>query len=647
MITISNKFFVFLSIFILMITGVFPVFSQKSNNVAMIKSTLTYKYVQNVEWENETSKSTYVFGVLTNDENVVKSFKSLASKLMKNKPVSVVVFTSFLEIAKTDVLFVDVDFVTGIKDILSKVKGNNTLLVSFDAMDKMNVMINMNDVSGKIHFEVNKPNILSEGMHVGSNLLILGGTELDVAKLYKESQNDLAIEKETVKNQRKNLALKEEEIRLKKIIIESQVLEITKQHEQIFEQKEEIEKQKEDILQQTINLKKLKSDVLVKQKALIDKTKELEFKVLEIKKQEVAIKLQELEMNVGREKLVAQMHQIQTIEAKIKKQKMILLVQSAKIGLLENINYLFTFILFLVVGLAFFIFRSYQIQKKGKILTEEKNKQIATFASKLESEQELTMNSIRYAKSIQEAILPHDGVMNSVIENFVIFRPKDIVAGDFYWFHHIPPIDQEPELIFVGVLDCTGHGVPGAFMSMIGTSLLNEIVKEKGIKSPAAILEQLDLGVIAALKQGSNDNNDGMDACFVMIERRVGEDNKVVFCGAKRSLIYITPDSLNINELKGDRKSIGGAIKKVRNIDFTNHELTLPKDTLLYLTTDGFIDQNAPDRSKFGLKKICETIQQNIHLSLTAQKNAFESALDLHQGKEVQRDDITFIGLKL
>jgi serine phosphatase RsbU (regulator of sigma subunit) len=352
-------------------------------------------------------------------------------------------------------------------------------------------------------------------------------------------------------------------------------------------------------------------------------------------------------MHKGKAKLDVQMHQIADTQTKITKQKRILMLQTAKIGLLENLNYIFAFILFLLVGLAFFIFRSYQVQKKGKKLMEAKNAEIALFSSKLEIEKEHTMNSIKYAQTIQNAILPQESVISKVLEHFVIFRPKDIVAGDFYWFHHIEANGNEPEKILIGALDCTGHGVPGAFMSMIGTSLLNEIVKEKKITSPSEILHLLNIGVMTALKQGESDNNDGMDACLILIERKENQNNKIVFCGAKRPLLYVLPDSVEIKELKGDRKNIGGAIRKVRQVDFVNQEFELPQGGMLYLTTDGFTDQNCPNRIKFGMHNLQKLITENVMFGVDIQKKAFEHGLDHHQNVAEQRDDITLIGVRL
>ena len=220
-----------------------------------------------------------------------------------------------------------------------------------------------------------------------------------------------------------------------------------------------------------------------------------------------------------------------------------------------------------------------------------------------------------------------------------MFRPKDIVSGDFYKYSYIGGYH------FIIVVDCTGHGVPGAFMSMIGNSLLNEIINEKQIYEPAEILTQLNKGVISALNQEHTDNRDGMDVCLCRIEK--GENTKILFSGAKRDLIYYKASNNSLEFLKGERKSIGGNLS-VRNLQkFTNQELNLSQGDVLYLTTDGFIDQNDKKRKRFGSKKFNNLLKDNAEKPLNEQKIILENALDEWQQGVEQRDDITVLGIKI
>lgn len=247
--------------------------------------------------------------------------------------------------------------------------------------------------------------------------------------------------------------------------------------------------------------------------------------------------------------------------------------------------------------------------------------------------------SIQYAQNIQRAILPVKNQLENLFESFIIYKPKDIVSGDFYWFAKLN------NLAFLAAVDCTGHGVPGAFMSMIGNSLLNEIVLEKKEKEPAKILSLLNEKVVEALRQKETDNSDGMDVCFISINL----DNKqIMFSGAKRPLFIYKKSENRLNEIKGDRASIGGAKKRdERNDGFNNHIIETESGDILYLSSDGFTDQNNKERKRFGSNRLKEVILENITLPMSKQAENIEKELIEFQKGAEQRDDITLIGLKI
>jgi len=259
-------------------------------------------------------------------------------------------------------------------------------------------------------------------------------------------------------------------------------------------------------------------------------------------------------------------------------------------------------------------------------------------------------SSIDYAQTIQNSILPLQTQIDKSLENFIIFMPKDIVSGDFYWYLNFNTAELKSfnnelnELSFIAAVDCTGHGVPGAFMSIIGYSLLNEIVKNQRIFDTAQILEQLNTGVYEMLQQKQNKNDDGMDICLCRIERYLSGKTKVMFTGAKRPLFYIDNDNLLI-ELKGDRKSIGGESTLFE--PFTTTELLPEKGTLLLLTSDGYFDQNNADRKSFGKTRFKSVIEQNVGLPVKdIGKQLYDEIIDF-MDNEMQRDDITVIGIRL
>ncbi len=253
-------------------------------------------------------------------------------------------------------------------------------------------------------------------------------------------------------------------------------------------------------------------------------------------------------------------------------------------------------------------------------------------------------SSINYAKTIQTAILPRNEELNKYYETFIIFRPKDIVSGDFYWFTSFEY--QNRKYNFVAVVDCTGHGVPGAFMSMIASRLLNEIVLEKKVISTKEIISHLNDAVRKALRQDKSDNSDGMDLCLCRLEKY---DSKtiVTFTGAKRPLYYYRKVENAFDYLKADRKSVGGYLAKRSSQVFTEQIIDLKIDDTLYLTTDGFIDQSSMSRKRLGTQNYIEIMETNKEKSLVIQKEQLEKELLKWQGESEQRDDITILGLKI
>ncbi|WP_299456503.1 tetratricopeptide repeat protein [uncultured Microscilla sp.] len=260
--------------------------------------------------------------------------------------------------------------------------------------------------------------------------------------------------------------------------------------------------------------------------------------------------------------------------------------------------------------------------------------------NKLLNKKNLHINqSIQAAKLIQEAMLPFKERMQQTLPaHFVLYKPKDIVSGDFYW------LEKMGKKIILGAFDCTGHGVPGAFMSLVGVTLLNDIVQAKKITTPSDILNQLRVEVHKALRQEHTGDRNGMDAAIVCLEPTNGQ-TKVTFAGAKRPLWYIAPSDGELKTIKGCAISIGVLYKEDRQIK--THEVICTKNTLLYIGSDGFTDQNNVKRKKIGRKRLGETLYKNRLASMNQQRETLEKALQEHMVGTEQRDDILLIGLKI
>ncbi|WP_338768842.1 7TM diverse intracellular signaling domain-containing protein [Bernardetia sp. ABR2-2B] len=260
-------------------------------------------------------------------------------------------------------------------------------------------------------------------------------------------------------------------------------------------------------------------------------------------------------------------------------------------------------------------------------------------------------DSVRYAKTIQKAILPmKERFQHHFEDSFVLFRPRDIVSGDFYWIYETKDAMTGEDTTLIAVLDCTGHGVPGAFISLIGFALLNEIVAKENITSPANILKRLDKRIQESLRQKQKHNLDGMDVAMCAIKKTDSynlADYEVKFAGAKRPIHFIKDGQLN--EIRGSKPSIGGMTRKkmIDKYSFEEQTIILSKNDKIYLSSDGFIDQNGENNKKIGSAKLKEYFRQFHELPFAQQKKKFEEVLDNHQGKQKQRDDITILGLKL
>jgi serine phosphatase RsbU (regulator of sigma subunit) len=270
---------------------------------------------------------------------------------------------------------------------------------------------------------------------------------------------------------------------------------------------------------------------------------------------------------------------------------------------------------------------------------QRQNEKVKEAFHKLERSNANILESIRYAKRIQEAILPSQAKLNNAFaHHFLVYKPKDIVSGDFYWYLEVN------NKKFLGVIDCTGHGVPGAFMSMIANTLLNQIVMENKVCNPNEILALLDQKVKEAIRHDASKSKDGMDLMICCIEPIKKGKICLAFAGAKCNLYYTTDNTLQY--IAGNRKSIGEYTIQ-DNVDFTNHVFYLDEGDTLYMTTDGLMDICNPQRKRFGKKRFSGLINLIKGLSFPEQKRCIEQEIDAFQQGTDQRDDITLLSVQL
>jgi len=251
-------------------------------------------------------------------------------------------------------------------------------------------------------------------------------------------------------------------------------------------------------------------------------------------------------------------------------------------------------------------------------------------------------SSINYAKRIQEAMLPKTEQYPPGFQNsFILFKPRDTVSGDFYWLSDIKKESHSGGDLGFAAVDCTGHGVPGAFMSMIGINALNGLVS-RGITQTDRLLDALDCEIRTALQQDVSGNNDGMDIALCIYRQK---EKVLEFSGAKNPLVYIQDNELF--KIKGDMHSIGGR-KRSNSFSFKKHEVRIDKPTVLYLFSDGYKDQfGGKDNTKFLNKKLSKLLLEIHGLPMHEQMSILELTINEWKGTREQTDDILVMGLKI
>ena len=305
-------------------------------------------------------------------------------------------------------------------------------------------------------------------------------------------------------------------------------------------------------------------------------------------------------------------------------------------------------VLFLCIVML--IYRQFKEKKKANILLRDQNAEIEKQKVVLEQQNELVnsqkkriTDSIQYAHRIQKAVLPPENIFRESFKDyFILYRPKDIVSGDFYW------VTRKENLFIVAAADCTGHGVPGAFMSMLGVAYLNEIVNKIAINKHISalnadeILNQLREMIISSLHQTGdpNETKDGLDISLCILDF---ENRSLQYAGANNPLFIIRRKELLI--LDGDKMPV--SFHQKRDIPFTRKEFKLKPDDTIYMFSDGFVDQFGGEQGmKFMAKRFKDLLLKIHGKSMAEQQVLLERELDNWKGERPQLDDVLIIGLR-
>jgi serine phosphatase RsbU (regulator of sigma subunit) len=347
--------------------------------------------------------------------------------------------------------------------------------------------------------------------------------------------------------------------------------------------------------------------------------------------------------------------QVQELEAKFETEKKEKILALQKIELEKNnlkseqqtvFIYLFSASTLVFLFLAFFVFRSYRQKRKANLLLERQNKEVIRKAEEINMQKSIIeaknkdiTDSIRYAQHIQEAILPPDDLVYELLqESFVLYMPKDIVSGDFYYVRKI-----DDRVIFA-VVDCTGHGVPGAFMSVLAHSAISGVLQQQKVNSAAILLNFLADAIKETFRHHHYEASiaDGMDIAVCILDRK---KMNLQFAGAKNPVVWISKGK--IVEFKGDKQVISGTSDKTC-APFTNHVIDLNKGDSLYIFSDGFADQfGGPSGKKFKFSRLKDFLISISEMPLYQQKQKLTDEFLNWKGELEQVDDVCMMGVRV
>lgn len=368
-----------------------------------------------------------------------------------------------------------------------------------------------------------------------------------------------------------------------------------------------------------------------------------EIEKLSVENQAKEYKLRAIQGEVEKQKLENQLKEqsLKTLEAEKKQKDAEINRQNETLAYQNKVLIIIASALVLVVLLLMVIIRLYisnkktlKLVRKQKVQIEKQKDEIEGINKELTHQNTIIRESIDYAKHIQFALLPNIALIKQVLPNFfVFFKPRDVVSGDFYWFN------KSGNTSILATIDCTGHGVPGALMSLIANSMLNKIIKEKQILDPALVLESLNKEVLEAMSQSGDDLDNGMDITVCTIYQN---ENRMDIAMAGHSCLIIYNN--DIQELEGKDFSIGGVFASPDS-KYEKHSVELKQGLSCYFFSDGFADQTGgPDKKKLGQKALNEIILSANSLEISKRNEVFEKSLAEWKGENKQVDDIIVIG---
>jgi len=577
-----------------------------------------------------TDSSNFKIGVLLGDYDLIYELGNLAKtrKSIQEKPVIIVGFKNIESVTHTQVLYLNKNTGHDLGRVKDKISGHQTMLIT-EGYEFRESMINFIVVNGKPRYNINEELVENAKMSVPQEILFTAiKTKEDWENLFEIASKEIEVQKETIRQQVGIIEAQKQEILKQRALLDSINREIYAK-EQVLIEKQMV------LVNQFRQISRQQGEISSQKKVITEQQQEVQIQKDTLEKQKEKITLQIASIDDQMRMISEQEDKIKMQLEAIEKQKLIL-------------GFVLVALLFVSI-LGYYIYRIYRIKREANIKLEEKNRTISIQKDEIAIQRDLAAaqrdqiayqkkhitDSIEYARRIQTALMPSLELFSDRLEHFVLYKPLAIVSGDFYW------VSSRVNSQVIISADCTGHGVPGAFMSMLGVTLLNEIVNGKNILMPDQVIENLRQGVIKSLNQVADQDSikDGMDLSVCVVDF----DKDILWFSGANNPLFLVRDS----ELIHYRADKMPASIYYKMQPFTLHRIDLRKGDAFYIFSDGYADQfGGPHQKKFMSVKLKETLVALSALPMLKQGERLNEIFEEWRGNNPQLDDVTFIGVR-
>lgn len=612
------------------------------------KARLLYNIPRYLLWENDENITTIYIGTVNSDPDLLKALRKEARKPYPGAGTKVEVkdYVSVSDaLSDPNINILYTSYSPDFRRAIDAFKKRPVAIISDNYVDQRVIMINfVDEKSGQVSFRYSSANLRNVGISVHENITKeLHGDDVskddiikDKDKQLRNTQGELSKKEKELNNKQKLIDEKEQEIYDKQLTID-------KQNRNIANQTRAINEQATRLNEQRTEMNRLQMQQLATQQELEQAAYSLEQRNLEITQVEAELEKQKLELVQQQKIAIEQKSRISKINDEIEEKEKELETLNLQNDLLNHRLLIAWVAIAVFLIMLFFIAKLYIGKRRDNQKLEEQNnaliqahEEISKQKEEIANQNEKIIESILYAQKIQQAVMPPMEYFNQYLpQHFIMLKPRDIVSGDFYWGTHIGN-----KFVYTAA-DCTGHGVPGAFMSMLGFSALNEIIGREGLRKADDILNSMRETIKHTLNQAvKSQMRDGMDAALLVIHKAT---KMLQYAGANIPFLYYRGDEQTI--IKAVRNPIG---LYVNEKPFESTEIQLEKGDKIYLASDGYQSQfggaNNHVLKTSGYRKILDQIH---NLPMAEQRKQLETRFEEWRGNYKQTDDIIVVGLEV